>query len=613
MKRSFKSIAMALLALLCLCSCGKAGDADENSEFISSAQSAKQNSKREKERPPADAGSSSCGDGLTFTYSSSEKTLYISGSGDMWDYSPITEKTTDGTVLYSEAPWTDAVRRGGLEKIEIEDGVTHIGDFAFCFGKSVKVSSVKLPDSIRSVGDSSFFGLDKCRDIIFSENLEYVGEEAFAQMEKMTEFRLPAELRYIGDGAFRTCSSLKSFEIGSELQYFGEGALSDCPALERLAVDRGNFHYSLIDGVLYGEEDTELLWYPMWKDDISFTVPDGVDKICKSAFYGCKIETAVLPKSIRSISDNAFYGSGLSDISLPNGIRSIGQGAFRGCKLENIDIPASVELIGDKAFTNVGALSVDGENKHYSEKDGVLLDKEQTEIISVICPPKKYSVPDTVTSLGENVFFGCEFEKLTIHSEVTNIHPSAFGGATIETLEFGGSFDDWYEFGIDLEARFKFNRTSSEDIKVSGHRGTLSNVLLWRFYKDKGILVIKGYGNIPDYKGDAPWHKYASEITTIEISEGVKRIGKGSFKELYELTDISLPESITEIGDNAFSDCEKLESLSLPAKLTVIGSDAFDGCESLAEISFGGSRELWEELDIDEKDINKADIVFAEE
>ena len=81
-----------------------------------------------------------CGGNLTWALDS-EGTLTISGTGAMTDYSND-----------SNAPWYSS--RSSIKSVIIENGVTSIGDYAFCIYYSL--TSATIPDSVTSIGDSAF-------------------------------------------------------------------------------------------------------------------------------------------------------------------------------------------------------------------------------------------------------------------------------------------------------------------------------------------------------------------------------------------------------------------------------------------------------------------------
>ena len=85
------------------------------------------------------ATSGTCGENLTWVYDEETKTLTISGTGNMYDFSYYED-------MY--APWYEILH---IEHVEIEEGVTSIGDYAFSsLGSMV---SITIPEGITRIGD----------------------------------------------------------------------------------------------------------------------------------------------------------------------------------------------------------------------------------------------------------------------------------------------------------------------------------------------------------------------------------------------------------------------------------------------------------------------------
>lgn len=80
----------------------------------------------------------------------------------------------------------------------------------------------------------------------------------------------------------------------------------------------------------------------------------------------------------------------------------------------------------------------------------------------------------------------------------------------------------------------------------------------------------------------------STSISSIEIPEGVERLGKSSFQQT-SLSTIILPKSsLISIGDNAFYGT-KITSIVIPDSVTSIGLSAFNSCTLLEEITIGSS------------------------
>ena len=202
----------------------------------------------------------------------------------------------------------------------------------------------------------------------------------------------------IGSFAFHSFSSLSSITIPAGVNSIGEFAFCNCQGLSAINVDENNTKYSSVDGVLFNNDKTELILYPINKTGESYEIPNSVTKIIDSAFSGCRLKSVTIPNSVISIGDNAFEDSSLESVSIPNSVNNIGVSAFAGCEnLISIDIPNSVQSIKGSTFEYCSSL-------------------------------KSVTIPDSVTSIGYNSFLSC--------SSLTSIfypHSLNVTGASIDT------------------------------------------------------------------------------------------------------------------------------------------------------------------------------------
>ena len=76
-----------------------------------------------------------------------------------------------------------------------------------------------------------------------------------------------------------------------------------------------------------------------------------------------------------------------------------------------------------------------------------------------------------------------------------------------------------------------------------------------------------------------------SGLTSIEIPESVTSIGHGAFRYCGNLTSIIIPEGVTSIGFEAFLYCIKLTNIEIPEGVTSIRKSTFKGCKSLINIT----------------------------
>lgn len=73
-------------------------------------------------------------------------------------------------------------------------------------------------------------------------------------------------------------------------------------------------------------------------------------------------------------------------------------------------------------------------------------------------------------------------------------------------------------------------------------------------------------------------------LTTVDVPDGVEKIGDGAFANLEYLEAVFMPGSVHIIGNNAFSGCKNLMYVSFSDETWEIGACAFSGCTSLRSI-----------------------------
>ena len=183
-------------------------------------------------------------------------------------------------------------------------------------------------------------------------------------------------------------------------------------------------------GVKYSKDWKRLLRKPKSLRG-KYSIRKGVKVIGNGAFFWCESLTSInIPNSVTTIGNGAFSRcSSLISINIPNSVTTIGRGAFSRCNsLTSITIPNSVvTIIGNPFYFWYGNLY--NESKAFIYEDHVLFNKNKTTLIAYIAREKNYTIPNSVTTIGEGAFNGCySLTSINIPNSVTTIGKLAFNG-----------------------------------------------------------------------------------------------------------------------------------------------------------------------------------------
>lgn len=392
----------------------------------------------------------------------------------------------------------------------------------------------------------------------------------------------------------------------------------------KIEVDKNNLNYTSINGVLFSKDKTVLLAYPKENSATSYIIPDGVKIIESTAFMGTSnLNSIVIPNGVTTIKENAFYlCSNLKNVSIPTSVKSIGEYAFdfSACTKENygyyigncligadneingnftikdgtrlvadsalreidnlgnISIPASVEIIGDCAFLNFSSeslknITVANENKYFSSENGVLFNKNKTELLCYPCGKNEttYTVPNTVTKLAKVSFSGCKLNKLNLPNNLKYIDESAFTETSLKTLSIPES--------VEYIGKYTFLMSGIETVNIPKRIATIEEGTFSCCINLKSVTIDNNIKHIGDYAFSACYN-----LSDINISNNVTSIGKGAFQSTI-IQKIELPASLESIGGYAFNNCQNLQEVTIPNKEIKIDNRAFYNCPELNTVT----------------------------
>lgn len=408
-----------------------------------------------------------------------------------------------------------------------------------------------------------------------------IGKDALSGNANLISITLPETLNSIEDYAFRVCGSLSSIVFPDSLSRIGEGAFIHCEALETITIPKnvkfiGNYAFTsvLLRNVVFNAIECSTSYYYSFPKTIQLiSFGDKVTVIPKYMLQGCtKLKNIELPNSLLKIGTSAFAScTQLESIVIPESVIDIWPGAFSGCtnlktlyfnainckdyvisgalfpptienlifgdnvlkipasfmaegsELEYLKIPENIKMIGEDAFRDWKQL------KEVDLPDGL----ETLGGFRGCSSLRSVKIPNSVTTIGMSAFQDCDsLESIEIPENVANIYVLAFAGCErLDTLVFNAR-------------------------------------------------------NLEVFPTQTNYLPFPSNISYLEIGEGVTKIPTDFLYSGSLIESVTLPESLAYIGYAAFKGSTKLKSIRIPENVTYLGAQAFEGCESLETVYF---------------------------
>ncbi len=232
-----------------------------------------------------------------------------------------------------------------------EEELLTMGDYVFA--GCLSLTEVTLP-SVDELGEYTFYGAEKLNRVTFGSNAKTTGKYTFAGTP-VAYVDFGDVLTTVGEGAFYECTKLKTIELPATVQTVEGYAFYNCTALASV-INLGEV-VTVGDAAFYNSALTALhLDKAQTIGDMAFAAFEeiGAEKKTTAAYTVLTLPSAV------SIGEFAFYNGGISSVILPASLESVGAAAF-----------ASTDKLA--------AFEVDGANRFFFAREGVLYRKTQTE------------------------------------------------------------------------------------------------------------------------------------------------------------------------------------------------------------------------------------------
>ena len=372
----------------------------------------------------------------------------------------------------------------------------------------------------------SYTGKDKVVNIpeeIDGKKVGVIGEFTFLASD-VEIVNIPNSVTRLAGRCFHKCSNLREINIPESVSDIVGVPIIECPSVEQINVSEKNNYYRSVDDVLFSKDMSQLIYYPSNKAGDSYKVPDEVKEFSPCADNG------------------AFnYNQNLKSLTLNANIN-----------LSSWNFPRSSFAYASK----LEAIYVDSKNPYLTSDNGILYSKDKTILVSypTNCSQTRYIMPDNVSAMSENAFYGAKKLKEIQLSKKLEIRVYGvqffLGCRNLENISVPESNNDFYTVDGVL-----FRRRDSDGL-------------------DNPCLI-----SYPQNKKDS---KY-------EVPKTVKSIERSAFEGNTNLSTVIIPDNVTEIKLCAFMDCISLSKVVLPSNLKEISYSAFRNCSSLTDIDIPSS------------------------
>lgn len=459
------------------------------------------------------------------------------------------------------------VYKDGKGVITLSEPVTEIPGQMFMSISSNKLTSVSLPETVTSIGNSAFQNCDALSSVSLGTALQTIGALSFSGCSSLAEIEIPETVTSIGNSAFSS-SGLKKVKLPSGLNEVGTYLFSNCTSLESADFSRTS-----------------------------------LNKLNTWMFYSCStLKDVFFPPSLISIEGHVFENcTALGDIILPNGLTTLGYETFLNARVQSLLLPSTFTTGNTRTFSGCSGkliVAYDSTVKSFSTTASSCPEVSVYHRFS----GNKFSeveFANTVTCIENEAFHGSAYlKKVTIPGSVKVIGQQAFQSCDLESVRIPESVEILGPYAFDANPSLEsivienglkniLHRTFSNcpNVKTISLPGSIEFIGALAFAGTSGEDVVISRDIETEENGGFS----SSLITCIEIREGVTSIPDYFFTGCTHLTDVTLPATLKTIGKMAFWECTSLTTANIPEGVTAVGDMAFGRCYGLTEATVPSS------------------------
>ena len=483
------------------------------------------------------------------------------------------------------------------------------------YGRNTTPWSLKLAENLNADASKSNTVSDYCSpritriEFAAGSNVTYIGAHAF-RSTSISSITIPDSVKSIGAYAFIMCRHLTSITASK---------LSD-----RAFYAEDDVLYE--DYTENGQSGVALRFFPLAKWHDAYTIDSRVTAIGSNSMQQAEITSVTIPATVRSINSFAFNSSEITSVTFvgtpsfgtefENG--TVGSGIFSNCKnlttinnlpqnaevlpaslfsgavsLTHFEIPASVTEIGDTAFSNTGI----------------------TEI----------TIPSGVSKIGSRVFSTSDSKDengSAVRSSVKVTFEKGSKLTSIGSACFAGLKDYTATFDPEDEAAYGAFAQAGYQVSLAGRELPQDNTFVYSWVDEDSVQIIgltdagkkQADITIPDtavsgeqsYRvvgiGDSVFAGTSNKnanitLKSVKLGANLKYISSAAFKYCTHLTtvDFSKAVNLERIGSNAFYDTSAVTGWDLSAceKLTTVDTGAFNYTKTSITIKLPANIKSW--------------------
>ncbi len=273
------------------------------------------------------------------------------------------------------------------------DGYTVVGVDDYSFSRAKNITSVEVPDSVVTLGQSAFYDCVALASITLPSAVTTRGENCFKGCTSLPTITLPASLSAVSDNCFDGCTSLTSIEIPDQVKTIGKYAFNECSSLA----------------------------------DVHFGT--GVETLGECSFFAIAVKKLELPSNIKVVGPRSFYRcEAMTEVTFNEGLTTLGSLSFGNCTaLKEISLPSTLNqfVSGESTF---------GKGSTF---------EECKSLTSAVLGKGRQSLPS-------DFFSGClNLAKVYIPKNIVTVEYEAFGAPTyIKDVYYSGSEEEWKAIDI---------------------------------------------------------------------------------------------------------------------------------------------------------------------